>query len=316
MLASSVAGCFSAKATIATVRTSVVIPCRNGERIVAEAVASAFAQSEPPLEVIVVDDASTDRTVQTAREAGARVLTSPVRRAAGGARNLGIEAAGGEVLAFLDADVVAPRDWLERVRRVFETHPEVVGVGGRVVNGRPGLFGDLDLFLNHSEWIEPRRSGYKALIPTLAVAYRREAVGPIRFVETNLGEDASFGAAVLERGGRLWYDPGIVMTHRHERLTWRAFWQRQVHCGRTIYRTRVLHNRPGRVLVRFPALLFLFPHLWIVLTRMVRRGEGLRALALLPFLVAGEIARIAGFLEARRAFRTRGTFERGEEALA
>jgi glycosyltransferase involved in cell wall biosynthesis len=55
-------------------RASVIIPCRNGERIVAEAVRSALSQGEPPLEVIVVDDASTDATSQAARSAGARVL--------------------------------------------------------------------------------------------------------------------------------------------------------------------------------------------------------------------------------------------------
>lgn len=289
-------------------RASVIIPCRNGERIVGEAVRSALAQSEPPLEVFVVDDASTDGTSEAARAAGARVLRLEERRNAGGARNAGIEAASGDVLAFLDADVSAPPDWLARVRAAFENDPGVVAVGGRVKNGRPGLFGDLDLYLNHSEWIAGLPS-FKGLIPTLGVAYRRPAVGPVRFVETNLGEDASFGAEVLSRGGRLWYDPGIVMTHRHERLDSGTFVARQVNAGRTIYRTRVLHDRPGRILVRFPPLVFLLPHLWIVLARMVRAGKAGKALALFPWLVAGEIARIRGFFQARREYRKAGAFE-------
>jgi glycosyltransferase involved in cell wall biosynthesis len=292
------------------VRASVIIPCRNARRIVADAVRSAQAQTEPPLEVIVVDDASTDGSAEAAREAGARVIRSERRRLAGGARNIGIEAASGNVLAFLDADVIASRDWLARVRAAFESDPQIVAVGGRVRNGRPGLYGDLDLFLNHSEWFADGGAGARGLIPTLAVAYRRDAIGSIRFVETNLGEDASFGADVLENGGTLWYDPGIVMTHQHERLDRAAFWRRQVDCGRTIYRTRVLHDRPGRVLVRWPALLFLFPHLWIVLARMVRHRKGLRAVALFPWLLAGEVARIIGFFEARRHYRTAGRFER------
>ena len=289
-------------------RASVIIPCRNGERIVAEAVRSALAQTEPPLEILVVDDASTDGTARAARSAGARVLRTEARRNAGGARNIGIEAASGDILAFLDADVTAPPDWLARVRADLEGDPGIVAVGGRVASGRPGLFGDLDLYLNHSEWIGGRAS-FKGLIPTLGVAYRREAVGPVRFVETNLGEDASFGAAVLERGGRLWYDPGIVMTHRHERLDRETFLARQVNAGRTIYRTRVLHDRPGRILVRCPPLVFLYPHLWIVLARMARAGRAGRALALLPWLIAGETARIRGFFQARREYRKAGAFE-------
>ena len=290
-------------------RASVIIPCRNAERIVGDAVRSALSQTTPPLEVLVVDDASTDGSAEAARRAGARVIRSSRRRYAGGARNLGIEAAAGDVLAFLDADVVAPPDWLERVAAALASDPEIVAVGGRVRNGRPGLYGDLDLFLNHSEWIAGGPARTKGLIPTLAVAYRRDAVGPIRFVETNLGEDASFGADVLEKGGLLWYDPGILMTHQHERLDGPAFWRRQIDCGRTIYRTRVLHDRPGRVLVRWPALLFLFPHLWIVISRMLRQGFVLRAAALLPWLVAGEVARIRGFFQARREYREAGRFE-------
>jgi glycosyltransferase involved in cell wall biosynthesis len=297
-------------------RASVIIPCRNGERLIGDCVRSALAQTEPPLEVLVVDDASTDRTGAEAERAGARVLKNARPRAAGGARNAGMEAARGEVFAFLDADVVAPSDWLARVRADFERFPEAVAVGGRVENGRPGKWGDLDLFLNHSEWIDTRGPVTKGLIPTLAIVYKRDAVGPVRFVETNLGEDASFGAEVLARGGKLLYDPAILMSHRPERIDPQAFWKRQYDAGRTIYRTRVLHDRPGRVLVRYPPLLFLFPHLWIVLARLFRAGHGPRALALLPWLIRGEIARIKGFLAARREHKTTGAFERHGEAAA
>ena len=72
-----------------------------------------------------------------------------------------------------------------------------------------------------------------------------------------------------------------------------------VACGRTIFQTRLRYDRPGRVLVRFPALLFLFPHLWLTLARMCRAGFARRAIALLPWLFAGEVARIVGFLESR-----------------
>src|SRR5713101_1054873 len=82
-------------------RVSVIIPCRNGERVITDSIRSALEQSEPPLEVIVVDDASTVSTAQAARRAGARVLSTCDRRNAGGARNVGVEAAAGDVYAFL-----------------------------------------------------------------------------------------------------------------------------------------------------------------------------------------------------------------------
>src|SRR5262245_62510331 len=113
-------------------RTSVVIPCRNSARTVADAVASACAQSEPPAEVVVGDDASTDDSADAARTAGARVIRNGTRRNAGGARNVGLEATRGDLVGFLDADAVAPKDWLARARSAFERDPRIAGVGGRI----------------------------------------------------------------------------------------------------------------------------------------------------------------------------------------
>jgi glycosyltransferase involved in cell wall biosynthesis len=282
-------------------RASVIIPCRNAERTVGDAVRSALDQTEPPLEVIVVDDASDDRSADAARAAGARVLRNSRRRNAGGARNVGMEAARGDAYAFLDADAVAPSDWLERARRIFQSDPQVAGVGGRIANGRPGRWGELDWFLNHSEWIRGGAPGPRKNIPTMGIVYRRDRVGDVRFPETNSGEDTAFALAVLAGGGSLWYDPGIVLTHFHERLDAASFREKQIACGRTIHLTRSILDRPGRVLVRFPALLFLFPHLWVTIARMIRAEHAGKAVTLFPWLVAGEIYRIRGFFDERRA---------------
>ena len=281
-------------------RISVVIPCRNADRTVAGAVRSALDQTEPPLEVIVVDDASDDGSGDAAHRTGARVLRNTRRRNAGGARNAGLEASAGDAFAFRDADAVAPRDWLELARKAFESDPAIAGVGGRIANGRAGRWGELDWFLNHSEWIRAGDPGPRKNIPTMAIVYRRDAVADVRFPETNSGEDTAFALAVLARGGKLWYDPAIVVTHFHERLDAAAFREKQVACGRTIYSTRVALDRPGRVLVRWPALLFLFPHLWLTVGRMFRAGYARRAVTLFPWLLAGEIHRIRGFFDARR----------------
>ena len=286
-------------------RASIVIPCRNAEHTVADAVRSALEQTEPPVEGLVVDDASTDGSAAAARRAGARVIQNRNRRNAGGARNAGIAAARGDAFAFLDADAIAPRDWLERTRRAFESDREIVAVGGRIANGRPGRWGELDWFLNHSEWIRAGLPGPRKNIPTMGIVYRCDAVGDTRFPETNSGEDTAFALAVLARGGKLWYEPGIVLTHRHERLDANAFREKQVACGQTIYLTRVQLDRPGRVLVKWPALLFLFPHLWVTVARMARAGHAGRAAALFLWLVAGEVYRIRGFFEAREELKER-----------
>jgi glycosyltransferase involved in cell wall biosynthesis len=279
----------------------VIIPCHNGARTLADTVRSALEQNLPPLEVIVVDDGSTDGSAEVARTAGARVIESRAR-SSGGSRNVGIKTASGDALAFLDCDAVVSPNWLERAEAHFARDPRVLAVGASIANGRPGRYGELDYFMNHSQWIRGK-PGSRPTFPTMAVVYRRDAVGRVRFLEASYGEDTTFARAVLKDRGVLWFDPAIVVTHYHERLDWPRFWDRQVNNGRALYWTRVRLDRPGRILVRFPFLLFFFPHLWVVLARMVRAGHGGKAVTLLPWLVAGEVARIRGFLESRRDAR-------------
>ena len=279
-------------------RASVIIPCRNGAETVGEAVRSALAQTLPPGEVIVVDDGSTDGSAEAARAAGARVVASTAATS-GGARNVGMDAAAGDAYAFLDCDASVSSNWLERAAVHFARDMRIFAVGGRIANGRPTRYGQLDYYLDHSEWIrgEP---GPRQTFPTMAVVYRFDVIAGLRFEEASYGEDTTFARAALRDHGLLWFDPQIVITHRPGRLDFPSFWSKQLNNGRALYATRVRLDRPGRSLVRFPALMFLFPHLWIVLARMFRAGEWRRGVALFPWLAAGEVARTRGFLAARR----------------
>lgn len=292
---------------------SIIIPCRNSVATVGACVRTALAQTLCPLEVLVVDDASSDGSPEVAIAAGARVIRLEQRHNAGGARNRGIEEARGNVLAFLDADVEIARDWLAIVKDVLGSDSSIVAVGGRIFNGQPNVWAELDLFLNHSEWISGN-GRFCGSYPTMAIAYRREGVGETRFPPTNFGEDTFFALAVRAQGGRIWYEPRIRILHKHERLDSKQFWRRQIDAGQQLYWTRRSLDLPGKVLFHAPILLFLFPHLWIVLGRMLRQRMIGNTILLFPGLLLGEIARIFGFLSARRADHRGTTLEQGASA--
>jgi glycosyltransferase involved in cell wall biosynthesis len=84
---------------------SVIIPCHNAEKTLRACLESVFAQEHRPLEVVVVDDASTDSSPAIARELPCRLVEQPVNRGPSAARNAGVAASSGEVLFFLDSDV-------------------------------------------------------------------------------------------------------------------------------------------------------------------------------------------------------------------
>jgi glycosyltransferase involved in cell wall biosynthesis len=87
------------------IRFSVVIPTYNRSAWLVEAIESVFAQSEPPFEIIVADDGSTDDTLAVLEKYGDRVKVLTQRNVGPAmARNLGIAAARGDYVAFLDSD--------------------------------------------------------------------------------------------------------------------------------------------------------------------------------------------------------------------
>ncbi len=104
---------------------SVVICVYNGERFLAEAIDSVFAQDYRPIEVIVVDDGSSDRSAEIARSYSDVRVLSQENTGLGAARNTGIHASTGAFLAFLDADDVMLPSKLSEQAGYLAVHPEV-----------------------------------------------------------------------------------------------------------------------------------------------------------------------------------------------
>jgi glycosyltransferase involved in cell wall biosynthesis len=116
--------------TVDTVMTqpliSCIVPVFNGARYIAEALESILNQTYRPLEVIVVDDGSTDHTPAVMRGYGDRIRS--IRQDNGGpaaARNRGLSEATGDFVAFLDADDLWHPEKLERQSACFRARPEL-----------------------------------------------------------------------------------------------------------------------------------------------------------------------------------------------
>lgn len=111
------------------VDVTVVMPAMNRGHLIARALDSVAAQTLRPRQVVVVDDASTDDTVDVARAHGADVIALPVNGGSGPARNRGIEAATTEWIAFLDSDDAWHPDHLATVVQNAEDHVLVASPG-------------------------------------------------------------------------------------------------------------------------------------------------------------------------------------------
>jgi glycosyltransferase involved in cell wall biosynthesis len=193
----------------ATPTLSVVVCAFNEERYLAACLHSVHAQTRPPDEVLLVNNASRDRSAAVAASIpGVRVIDEP-RKGLTRAREAGRAASRGDILLFLDADCRAPLHWVERVERRFLKDPSLLALSG------PYRFYDWDL------WGRTLMRAYDLVLAPLtqllarhllragAVLYggnfavRRAALDAVGGFDTSIafyGEDANLGRRLAAVG--------------------------------------------------------------------------------------------------------------------
>ena len=226
------------RAADAPVGVAVVMPAYNAERFVADAVRSVLAQTLADLELLIVDDGSTDRTADVARaQADGRVRVLTV--ANGGpsrARNVALAAARpSRYVAFLDADDLWDRGKLAAQVALLDARPELVAVGCfmRYVSSSAAVLGETGQALDEGGLASVAR-GELYPFPTSSIVVRRDVLDALGgFDETLRGsEDLDFIARAAQRGP-LACVPEVLGSYR-------------VHPASAMARDRVGINRDAR----------------------------------------------------------------------
>ena len=235
---------------------SVVVPTYRRPDDLTRCVDSILTTGYPRLEVIVVDNAPDDPATEVlvarryAADGRVRFLRE-VRPGASRARNLGVRAAGGEIIAFTDDDIVVDRHWLAALTQALTTDSGVDCVTGLVLPAALDTpvqlwferFGGFNRGYRQRVFDLDERRGDTLLYPYTAggfgglgnVAFRRAALRRPDAFDVTLGPGGpAFGAedqdafiALLRSGGRLLYEPAALVRHRHREeysdLRWQAF---------------------------------------------------------------------------------------------
>ena len=113
-------------------RVSVVIPCFNGEAFVGAAIESALGQTHPDIEVIVVDDGSTDNSLDAIRRHPGAICIAQANGGVSAARNAGLDRVTGDFVIFLDCDDVLRPDCVETGLAALCGHPQASFTFGRL----------------------------------------------------------------------------------------------------------------------------------------------------------------------------------------
>jgi glycosyltransferase involved in cell wall biosynthesis len=190
---------------MSTALVSIVVPVYNGARFLGPALESLLAQDYEPVEVIVVDDGSTDDSAAVARSfAGVRVLEQ-ANAGPAAARNAGIAAATGDFVAFHDADDLVPPTKLTLQLDYLAAHR------------------DVDCVLGRQEWIDPppwlaRDAAFGELggIPTPSAVFRAQVLRALGGFDASFrtGEDMDLLIRLRETGHRYAVLDEVVLYRR------------------------------------------------------------------------------------------------------
>jgi O-antigen biosynthesis protein len=220
-------------ATTAWPLISVVVCSYNGARTIGETLDSLERLEYPRYEIIVVDDGSTDATADIATRDAVRLIRTP-NGGLSAARNIGIHAASGEIVAFIDDDAYADPHWLSYLAHEFITTgcaaaggPNLPPPGDNLVAAAvanaPG--GPIHVLISDRE---------AEHIPGVNSAYRRDAllaIGGFDPVYRAAGDDVDVCWRLLNRGLDIRFSPAaIVWHHRRDRVG--AYWRQQRAYGR------------------------------------------------------------------------------------
>lgn len=196
---------------------SVIIPAWNGEARIGQCLDALAEQSFPRdrFEVIVIDNASTDRTATIAGEYPFVTLLHEPQPGSYRARNRGLAVARGEYLLFTDADCVPDRDWISAAAQRIETHPHVGVHAGRVKLFREPGAGPFASRYEELVAFDQKGNAAGGFCVTANWLCRRDLLESIGGFNAEMlsGGDADCSRRVIAAGHSLEYAPAMIVGH-------------------------------------------------------------------------------------------------------
>ncbi len=201
-------------------KLSVIIPCYQKADHIGRVVAAIADQTSEPDEIIVVDDASTDNSVDVLRQLPVTVLSHSENRGPAAARNTALAAASGDLVLCIDADAYAERRLIEVLLAEYARAAKgVAGIGGRGIESNIRSVYDRWRAAHARQDFGLRVRTDAPFLHGLCASYRRsilqEMGGFDTFFPLNAGEDLDLGYRLRRAGYRLHYTPSAIVYHQH-----------------------------------------------------------------------------------------------------
>ncbi|MBP7087690.1 MAG: glycosyltransferase [Candidatus Omnitrophica bacterium] len=221
-------------------KVSVLICTYKRPNLLEECLHSLIEDSEIlPDEIVIVDGENgqiKDIIYQWQKKFSPIVLVPTKNINLAAARNKGLPFCSGEVIAFSDDDIKVSPNWIKKIRELHNHYPEISAIGGKVESLSQRFrdrIADLVIFPAPKK---PQR------VETLAganISYKKNTIKEVGYFDEELfrGEDVDYNWRILKKGGSIYYDPELLVYHRH-RNSWRGLFYQLFMYGRAYYLVR------------------------------------------------------------------------------
>ncbi len=225
---------------------SIVIPAKNEEKNIARCIEGIYSIDYPrsKFEVFVVDNGSTDRTVEIARQMEVKTFVlQDITIAA--LRNYGFSQCKGDLVGFIDADCISSAQWLKEAVKIMIKKKDVVAVGG-ILSLEKGRSEDWI----EEYWIDYLNSKYyddiqyTSTISSFCFIVERKAMEDVGGFNEELVtcEDSDLGYRISQSGGKIVVDKNINVIHLRNAKNASEFFIRQVWQGQSNLTNIFLHK--------------------------------------------------------------------------
>jgi glycosyltransferase involved in cell wall biosynthesis len=199
---------------------SVVIPAYNEEDFLPGCLESVIANRYPNFEIILVDDGSTDSTVDVASKYPVKVVRRESRGGAAVARNDGLRVAQGEIVAFIDADCTVDTSWLMALVSKY-TDERIAGVGGIINTRQVGILAKYHSFVEREAYTDSTNPVPALSIPGGNSSYRTSILRKVggfdpTFAQPRAHEIIELGYRLKKNGYVLIGEPHAIAWHSRE----------------------------------------------------------------------------------------------------
>jgi glycosyltransferase involved in cell wall biosynthesis len=220
-------------------KISVEIITKNREKELYRCLKSLKTQTVVPFEILIID--ASDRKSRYLDEFRKDLNIKYIKVAKAGysyQRNIGLRKAKGEILAIIDDDSVAEKDWIENIVKAHKKYPKVVAIQGKIKSLPKGsIYSIVEEIRVHSWLINSMKNNYLNILTTKNISFKVTFIKKYQiffrdddYYNSWGNEDVDFGKNILHNQGLILFDNKIIVNH-YERNNFYSYFKQQFRKG-------------------------------------------------------------------------------------